>query len=321
MNTIVYNYTDNNGCHNSDTVTMTVNGAPVVEITTNLNTAYCQNDSSILLNATPSGGTFSGNGISGSRFWPDSATPGAVVITYSYTDVNNCSSSDSITTQVYGLPGVTLGSFTPVCENAQPLTLTGGSPAGGTFSGNGITASGTFYPAIAGTGNHNIIYSYTDTNGCTSSDTSAISVRSLPSSLFTIPASVCLNDSAAIVYTGAAGQNAVFNWYFDNGTVKSGTGAGPYGISWDTAGVKQVSLTVTDSGCTSQTTSKLITVNNALAQITAVGNTSICYGDSLALFANSGAGYSWQWYDTSGILQGDTLSFILQSKAAAIIVR
>ncbi len=53
------------------------------------------------------------------------------------------------------------------------FTLTGESPAGGTFSGPGVTA-GTFDPAVAGV--HTISYTFTDSSGCTGSTTDSIYV-------------------------------------------------------------------------------------------------------------------------------------------------
>lgn len=53
--------------------------------------------------------------------------------------------------------------------------LTGGTPAGGEYSGNGV-ANGWFDPSIAGMGPHTITYTYTDLNQCTSSATDVITV-------------------------------------------------------------------------------------------------------------------------------------------------
>lgn len=50
-----------------------------------------------------------------------------------------------------------------------PITL-GGTPAGGTFSGPGVTGN-QFDPSAAGPGTHTIAYSYTDANGCMGMDT------------------------------------------------------------------------------------------------------------------------------------------------------
>lgn len=50
-----------------------------------------------------------------------------------------------------------------IFNSSIPLS---GTPSGGIFSGDGVTGN-SFDPAAAGTGQHSISYSYTDTNGCT----------------------------------------------------------------------------------------------------------------------------------------------------------
>jgi hypothetical protein len=51
-----------------------------------------------------------------------------------------------------------------------------GSPAGGIFSGTGVSGS-SFDPASAGVGGpYTITYDYTDANGCSASSTSEVSV-------------------------------------------------------------------------------------------------------------------------------------------------
>ena len=58
----------------------------------------------------------------------------------------------------------------------EAFTLTGATPAGGTYSGRGV-ADGTFNPYTAGVGTHVITYTYTDeTTGCTNSCTFEIEV-------------------------------------------------------------------------------------------------------------------------------------------------
>ncbi|MFN8316371.1 MAG: T9SS type A sorting domain-containing protein [Chitinophagales bacterium] len=51
-------------------------------------------------------------------------------------------------------------------SDAAPVSLQGGSPSGGTYSGNGVNA-GTFYPGVAGVGSHTFVYTYADSLGCT----------------------------------------------------------------------------------------------------------------------------------------------------------
>jgi len=52
--------------------------------------------------------------------------------------------------------------------NAQPFKLKGGIPLGGSYSGLGVT-NGIFYSAIAGVGNHQINYTYTNAALCSAS--------------------------------------------------------------------------------------------------------------------------------------------------------
>jgi uncharacterized protein (TIGR02145 family) len=61
--------------------------------------------------------------------------------------------------------------------NAVPFKLKGGVPLGGTYSGPGVnSATGIFYPALAGTGIKTITYSYTNAALCSANATLTITV-------------------------------------------------------------------------------------------------------------------------------------------------
>ncbi|WP_171017355.1 malectin domain-containing carbohydrate-binding protein [Maribacter sp. ACAM166] len=89
-------------------------------------------------------------------------------------DVNGCSKTLTFTLTGPPLPAVTLTPFASVLNTAPAFTLTGGSPAGGTYSGTGVT--GTAFNPVIGVGTYAITYSYTDTNGCSNSATRSITV-------------------------------------------------------------------------------------------------------------------------------------------------
>lgn len=101
-----------------------------------------------------------------------------VTTTYTMVGANafGCVATDSQTVFVHSKPAV---SFTlnpdTVCIGTAPFILTGGTPAGGTYSGTGVSG-GTFGPADAGTGIHSILYTYTDVNGCSGADSAKIFV-------------------------------------------------------------------------------------------------------------------------------------------------
>ena len=58
-----------------------------------------------------------------------------------------------------------------------------------------------------------------------------------------------------IAFTGTAGATATYNWDFAGATIVSGTGAGPYEITWPVAGNYNVTLEVTDNNCISNSIS------------------------------------------------------------------
>ncbi|MBK9401536.1 MAG: fibronectin type III domain-containing protein [Bacteroidetes bacterium] len=72
-------------------------------------------------------------------------------------------------------PTVTLAPFTSsVCSN-QIITLTGGSPVGGAYSGTGVSGN-QFNGATAGVGTHTITYTYGIGSGCSRSASRPITV-------------------------------------------------------------------------------------------------------------------------------------------------
>ncbi|HYG51747.1 MAG TPA: T9SS type A sorting domain-containing protein, partial [Flavobacteriales bacterium] len=59
---------------------------------------------------------------------------------------------------------------TQICDDDLPVTLSGGSPSGGVYSGTGVTGS-TFDPIAAGAGTHVITYTFTNGSGCSDTAT------------------------------------------------------------------------------------------------------------------------------------------------------
>jgi hypothetical protein len=113
-------YTDANGCTGiSPSYNITIFPLPTVAFN-GLASSYDVNAAAATLTGSPSGGTFSGPGISGNTFTPSSAgVGGPYTISYSYTEsVNGCTNSASQQTTV-----------TTCTAPAQPgiITVTGGS--------------------------------------------------------------------------------------------------------------------------------------------------------------------------------------------------
>ena len=176
--TITYTYTDGDGCSNSDVLTATVN--PLPEVSAGEGFAVCEDAGLQSLSGDPAGGDWTGTGIvSGPAFDPEEAGAGTYTLTYTYTDGNGCTNSDDISVTVYPLPTVEAGADFDICVDADPVTLTTGTPTGGTWTGAGVT-SGTFNPAVAGVGTHTLTYTVTDGNQCSNSDDLTVTVYDLP---------------------------------------------------------------------------------------------------------------------------------------------
>jgi hypothetical protein len=161
------------GCTSTATVTVTVNPNPTVTAS-----------STATLNAVCTGGTVSLMGAGADTYsWDNSvldATPFTPTATTVYTvtgttTATGCTSTSTITITVNSNPVV---DFTLpvalVCETAGIFTLTGESPAGGTFSGTSVTGN-TFDPSV-GAGIYPITYTYTDANGCVGTDMQNLTV-------------------------------------------------------------------------------------------------------------------------------------------------
>ena len=100
--------------------------------------------------------------------------PGLNVLTWT-TQLGNCSGTDQISIQSNAIPTVGLSGLDPLyCSTDLPATLSG-TPAGGTFSGPGVSGT-SFDPSSAGVGMHTVIYTYTDGQGCTGADTTQVQV-------------------------------------------------------------------------------------------------------------------------------------------------
>lgn len=166
--------TDVNGCIGTDSITVTVNAMPTVAASTSAN-VLCENDAPATLTGTPAGGMWFGVGVSGNAFDPSASGPGTFLLIYGYQDSVGCGGDDSLYILVNPAPTVTsFASDNNVCVADGSVSLTG-TPAGGTWSGPGVTGN-SFSPATAGNGTHVVSYTYTDVNGCDATATETIVV-------------------------------------------------------------------------------------------------------------------------------------------------
>ena len=276
--TITYSLTNANGCASTATTTITVD--PAVTASMAALADACRNGGPVTLSGgTPAGGTYSGPSVNSGVFYPSQLTVGSYSITYSYTDANGCSATASTSINVTAAPAVDMTSLPLTCSSASAITLTGGSPAGGTYSGAGVTGT-SFDPATAGVGTHVITYTYTNAGGCTSSATNSITVAAAPNVSLAAQPTVCVNGSMVLLSGGTPGGGTYSGTGVTNGMFDpSVAGTGSHTITYDY---------VSPEGCTGSATST-ITVTG-LPMVSVSGPSRVCKNGGLEPLAGSPTG-------------------------------
>ncbi|MBI1226440.1 MAG: T9SS type B sorting domain-containing protein [Bacteroidetes bacterium] len=198
-----------------------------------------------------------------------------VCVTVTALSGNSCpNTSAQLCCNTLPCPNLTV-SVTPVADfclgTSSPIqlvaTVTGSDGTGtGTWSGPGVVnpSTGTFSASAAGFGQHVVTYTFVE-NGCTYTDSETIGVYKQPTSDFMADAQICLTDAATVTFSGVAGANSNFAWDFDGGTAVPGNGPGPHQVTWNSTGIKTVTLSVTDGSCTSSIFTQQIQVDDELA--------------------------------------------------------
>ena len=150
-----------NGCtSNSSATPITVNPNPTASIIPQGNTTFCQGG---FVNLVANGGT--------SYQWNTGSSNSSISANQSGTYTVNvfnsfgCQATASQVVVVNANPNVTINNFNSVIYKTSSAIQLQGSPAGGTFSGEGVVGS-TFNPLNAKLGVKSIVYNYTSPQGC-----------------------------------------------------------------------------------------------------------------------------------------------------------
>jgi uncharacterized protein (TIGR02145 family) len=266
-----------------------------------------------LTGGSPLGGTYWIGGVQYTTFNPAVMGTGTFTVTYLYTaPTSSCTSQDSKPLVVNPLPVVSFSPLTNICVNAPAFTLSGGTPAGGTYSGTGV-AGGIFNPATAGAGTFNITYTYTDANSCTNTSIQPITIYPLTPVTLSAFASVCIT-LPPFPLTGGSPTGGVY----------SGTGvlAGNFDPSLTGAGTFTIWYKYTNINGCQDSVSMPITVdplpgapgNITGAAVVCQGSTGISYSITPVLNALS---YSWTLNPpASGTINGTTASVTIDWSSA-----
>ncbi|MDP4844711.1 MAG: hypothetical protein NWR83_09615, partial [Salibacteraceae bacterium] len=215
---ITYTYTNSDGCSASASQTISVTASPFVFMLAQ--PSVCEDDTPFALaSGIPGGGIYSGTGVTGGLVF-NPAVAGVGTHKVYYTRITgSCSTTDSVNVVVNGVPNVNMGALADVCITTSFTPLIGGTPGGGTYSGPGVS-SPFFFPLAAGAGEHNIVYTVTQ-SGCSSSDTATIQVDLVPNPIMAPLPDLCENDAdlnlniyvfpSGGVFTGPSVVDSIFS--------------------------------------------------------------------------------------------------------------
>ncbi|MDQ3016536.1 MAG: SprB repeat-containing protein, partial [Bacteroidota bacterium] len=178
-------------CFGEDQIDLIVHPLPVINIPQI--GPFCTNDATFPLAASPGGGTWSGDN-NGNAFNPTLQGPGIHIVTYTYTNLNDCTNAESMEIEVYDIPDVSISPDpAEFCdsEGSVLLTATGSGGAGGyTYmwsTPEGLGQDPTFDAPITG------VYSVTvtDANGCTFSTAITVTSHANPEVEIVDPGPIC----------------------------------------------------------------------------------------------------------------------------------
>jgi PKD repeat protein len=283
--TLTYSIGSGN-CLVTDSRIITVKALPTVMAGPNLKS--CINETAVTLNgASPSGGTWTVSPaavINGNVFNPSASGVNTYVLTYSFTDANNCSNSDTTTIRVNPLPVVTAPAAT-YCLTPGLVALPAATPAGGNWSGTGVSGN-QFNPTAVGLGPHSITYNYTDpATGCSNSANSVVTVISPSSINAGADMSVCLNEPPIDLNTGVSPTGG--SWSTPSGGLSGST----FTPSQAGAGTYTLTYTIGSGNCL-VTDTKVITVK-PLPAVNAGPNITVCTNTGIQNLSPAPAGGNW----------------------------
>ncbi len=309
----------------------------------NLTAVISGGTSPICYNTSPGTFTATGDGGTGSYTyqWYSTTTgiitgatsstyaPGNITTTTGYycaVTSGSCGTVNTSTTNitVYGnLTAGISGGTSPICYNTDPGTFTAtGSGGNGTYTYQWYNSSGMITGATSSTydpGNITATTGYycaVTSGSCGTVNTSTTNITvygNLTAGISGGNSPICYNtDPGTFTATGSGGNNSYsYQWYNSSGIISGATSStyNPGNITTST----DFYCAITSGSCGTVNTSRsTITVYGNLTAGISGGTSPICYNTSPGTFTATGSGgnttYTYQWYNSSGMITGATSS-------------
>jgi len=271
----------NNGCSQTDIVTVSVTPQPIANAGSDVNLCI---GSTANLNAT-GGTTYSWTPATGlsSTTISNPIVNTTVTTTYTvYVGNAGCSAADIVVVNVNSLPVVDAGTNTVICNgNSVTLNAIGGSSYTWTPSSS-LNFPNSISPVANPTAT--TIYTLTASNGtCSAKDVVTVSVTPLPNAYAGTDVSICSGSSTTLTASGGTS----YSWTPATG-LNSTTISNPIANPSVTT---DYTVIVTNNNCSSSDIVR-VTINSTLLA-DAGTSTVICNGQSTQLNGSGGNTYSW----------------------------
>ncbi|WP_276132869.1 PKD domain-containing protein [Polluticoccus soli] len=276
--------TDNNGCKDTNTVTVTVD--PLPSVTAGLNQAICLGDSAQIQATGATTYSWSpATGLSCTNCANPKASP-AVTTQYVVTGINSngCSDTGIVTVAVNGLPNVSAGANNIICAGDSTQLQASGAVSYTWSPVTGLSCVSCSNPKTSPATTTTYVVTGTNASGCVDTGIVTVTVNSLPNVTASNNQSICIGGSAQLQASGATS----FSWSPATG-LSCTTCANP--TATPTTTTTYVVTGTNASGCI-DTAHVTVTVN-ALPTVSAGADQSICIGSSAQLQATGATTYVW----------------------------
>ncbi len=291
-----YYVAKDNGCESVSrtAVTLTINPKPTATISEDIVSTVCESVESVALAATPATGTWSGTGVSGTKFIPKTAGAGKATLTYTIGDPG-CQNQYTKDITVVANPTIDLSSVPATACAGEEVALT---PTTGTWIGTGVDGT-TFSSTTAGS--YELTYSETNASGCTADDNVTITV--IKAAAPTVENAIV--EINADVTPMAATASGTINWYESEtgASIATGTSYSP-SISTASKATYTYYVSNTQDGCESEKVAVTLTVTDCLTPAPSIADVAdFCEGETATLTA-TGTGITWYNVSEGGTALG-----------------
>jgi hypothetical protein len=266
--------TNANGCTDTAQVTVTVNALPTVSA--GQNQTVCSG-TAITLNGSGATTYSWDNGVNDGVSFTPAATQTYTVIG---TNANGCTDTAQVTVTVNALPNVSAGQNQTVCAGTA-VTLNGSGANSYTWN-NGVSNGVAFTPAATQT----YIVTGTNANGCSNTAQVTVTVNALPNVSAGQNQTVCAGTAVTLNGSGA-------NSYTWNNGVSNG-------VAFTPAATQTYIVTGTNANGCSNTAQVTVTVN-ALPNVIAGQNQTVCAGTAVTLNGSGANSYTWNNGVSNGV--------------------